>query len=529
MKRGIAALVGAGLLSCAAAPDFDAAGRRWWAHVVYLASDELAGRDTGSEGYRRAAGYVAEQFEKLGLDPAGEGGWFQPVRLVADRIVEEESSVALVNDGHAEPLKLGDDAMLGVNPDTAEDIEAPGVFIGYGIHAPDASEDDVAGVDLHGKLAVFLSARPPKLAGPLAAHLQSSEQRWRALHDAGAVGMIRIPDPRAMDIPWSRAALSRFNPSMTFAVASMRPITGLKLSMTMNPASADKLLAGTGHDMAALLNTARAGQALPHFALKYRIRAHVTKKQWELEAPNVIGMLPGGDPKLRDQYVVMSAHLDHLGVGRPIDGDAIYNGAMDDASGVASVLEIARELRERAAPLKRSVLFLAVTGEEKGELGSQYFAAHPTVQAVSIVADINLDMYLPLFPLRYVEVQGLTESTLGDTIRKVAAADGVEVQADKEPQRNLFIRSDQYSFVKRGVPALAFKFGYLPGSPEEKITKEWLRTRYHAPSDDVNQPVDKAAAARFNEMIAQLVAAVADADERPAWKPASFFARFVGK
>ena len=280
MKRGIAALVAGAALLWAAAPDFDAAGRRWWAHIVYLASDELAGRDTGSEGYRRAAGYVAAQFEKLGLQPAGEGGWFQPVRLVADQIVEDKSNVALVSEGAAQPLTLGDDAMLGVNPDAAEDIDAPAVFIGYGIHAPEASEDDLAGVDLHGKLAVFLSARPPKLAGPLAAHLQSGEQRWRALHDAGAVGLIRIPDPRAMDIPWSRAALSRFNPSMTFADVSMRPVSGVKFSMTMNPASADKLLAGTGHDMAELLNLARAGGALPHFALKCRIRAHVTKKQW---------------------------------------------------------------------------------------------------------------------------------------------------------------------------------------------------------------------------------------------------------
>ncbi len=527
MRRGVIALfAGAGLLWAAAA-DFDDAGRRWWEHVAYLASDELAGRDTGSEGYRRAAGYVATQFGKLGLDPAGEGGWFQPVRLTADQIVEDQSSIALVRDGAAQPLKLGDDAMLGVNPDAAEDIEAPAVFIGYGMHAPEANQDDLAGVDLQGKLAVFLSARPLKLAGPLAAHLQSGEVRWRALHDAGAVGMIRIPDPRAMDIPWSRAALARFNPSMTFADRSMRPIVGLKLSLTMNPASADKLLAGTGHSMEELLKIAGPGGDLPHFALKYAIRAHVTKKQWELEAPNVIGMLPGADPNLRGQYVVMSAHLDHLGVGRPINGDAIYNGAMDDASGVASVLEIARELRERTTPLKRSVLFLTVTGEEKGELGSQYFTAHPTVQAASIVADINLDMYLPLFPLRYVEVQGLAESTLGDAIRTVAAANGIQVQADKEPQRNLFIRSDQYSFVKHGVPALAFKFGYVPGSAEEKIAKEWLRTRYHAPSDDVNQPVDKAAAARFNEMIAQLVAAVADADERPTWKPTSFFARFA--
>jgi Zn-dependent M28 family amino/carboxypeptidase len=237
--------------------------------------------------------------------------------------------------------------------------------------------------------------------------------------------------------------------------------------------------------------------------------------------------LPGSDPKLKNEYVLLTAHLDHVGVGQPIGGDAIYNGAMDDASGIATILEVARKLHDSGAKPKRSLLFLAVTGEEKGLQGSKYFAAHPTVDAKSMVADINLDMFLPLHALHYLEVQGLVESTLGDDARVVAEAAGVEIQTDKEPQRNLFIRSDQYSFIRRGVPALAFKFGYLPGSPEEKLHKEWLKNRYHAPSDDVNQPVDKAAAAKFNDIILALVERVADAPARPQWKPDSFFRRFA--
>ena len=177
---------------------------------------------------------------------------------------------------------------------------------------------------------------------------------------------------------------------------------------------------------------------------------------------------------------------------------------------------------------KRSMLFLAVTGEEKGLQGSRYFATHPTVPAKAIVADLNLDMFLPLHKLEYLEVQGLGESSLGDDIRAVAEAAGVKVQADKEPQRNLFIRSDQYSFIRQGVPALAFKFGYMPGSPEEKLHKDWLAIRYHAPSDDLNQPVDKPAAARFNEIILRLTERVANADQRPEWKANSFFRRFAG-
>jgi Zn-dependent M28 family amino/carboxypeptidase len=223
----------------------------------------------------------------------------------------------------------------------------------------------------------------------------------------------------------------------------------------------------------------------------------------------------------------MSAHLDHLGVGRPVEGDAIYNGAMDDASGIASVLEIARILKDTGVRPKRSIVFLAVTGEEKGELGSRYFAAHPTAPARDIVADINLDMFLPLYALKVLEVQGLAESTLGDQVRSAAKALGVEVQTDREPEQNRFIRSDQYSFIRNGVPALAFKFGYEFGSPEEKTRREWVRTRYHKPSDDLTQPVDTAAAALFDRIIADLLVRVADDPARPHWNQDSFFKRFA--
>jgi Zn-dependent M28 family amino/carboxypeptidase len=224
--------------------------------------------------------------------------------------------------------------------------------------------------------------------------------------------------------------------------------------------------------------------------------------------------------------VLLSAHLDHLGIGEPVKGDHIYNGAMDDASGDASLIEIARALQASGVRPKRSIVFVSVTGEEKGELGSQYFAAHPTVSG-PIVADVNMDMYLPLFPLKYLEVQGLGESTLGDDIRTVGEQCGVQIQADKEPEHNRFIRSDQYSFIKKGIPALAFKFGYVPGTPEEKTFKAWYTERYHGPADDLSQPVDAAAAAQFNAILEKLAVRLADAPARPAWKHDSFFRRFV--
>jgi Zn-dependent M28 family amino/carboxypeptidase len=298
----------------------------------------------------------------------------------------------------------------------------------------------------------------------------------------------------------------------------------LPVSIEFNPARAEMLFAGSGHSFEEILTALNGDKPLPHFPLAVKVHARVGMTRSEAKSENIVGVLPGSDPQLRKEYVVVSAHLDHLGIGEPVNGDRIYNGAMDDASGDASLIEIAR-LMKGAKP-KRSILFLSVTGEEKGELGSQYFAAHPSVSG-PIVADINMDMYLPLFPLKYLEVQGLGESTLGDDIRAVAGETGVEIQADKEPEHNRFIRSDQYSFIKKGVPALAFKFGWVSGTPEAKTFKAWYAERYHGPSDDLSQPVDLKAAAQFNVILAKLALRVANADHRPAWKSDSFFRRFA--
>jgi Zn-dependent M28 family amino/carboxypeptidase len=510
-----------------AATDFTAEGKRWWSHIEYLASDDLKGRDTGSEGHLKAARYVAGEFERSGLKPAGTSGYFQPVKFDVKQIVEEQSSLALVRDGNVEPLVLGDDANFSLRGDIQESTEAAAVFAGYGLQVPEKNFDDLAGLDVRGKIVVYLSGGPKSIPGPLKSHYQSAGERWKYLKAAGAAGIAIIQNPKSMDVPWSRMRLARLMPSMSLADASLQETAGLRLAIAINAERAGKFFEGTGHTIAEILAAADNDQALPRFPLAVTIRARVQMKKSEVESQNVAGLLPGSDAKLKNEYVVVTAHLDHVGVGQPINGDSIYNGAMDDASGIASILEIARLLHESNAKLRRSILFLAVTGEEKGLQGSRYFAAHPTVNEKNIVADINLDMFLPLHSLHYIEVQGLAESTLGDDIRAVAKEAGVELQADKEPQRNLFIRSDQYSFIRKGIPAVAFKFGYLPGSPEETLHKEWLKNRYHAPSDDLNQPVDKTAAAEFNQIVLKLAERVANASERPRWKADSFFRRFA--
>jgi hypothetical protein len=469
---------------------------------------------------------VAGEFERAGLKPAGTSGYLQPVKFKVAQIVEDQSSLAIVHDGKVTPLKLGDDANLNVRPGLAESVDAEAVFCGYGLSVPENHFDDFAGLDLKGKIVVYIAGGPSDIPGNLRSHYSFRAERWRAIQKAGAIGVAAIANPKSMDIPWERSTLARLNAAMELADERMADAPGQQLGATINPAHAEKFFAASGHTFVELLALADQGKALPRFPLHIRLRATERMRMSELESQNVVALLPGSDAVLKNEYVVFGAHLDHLGVGAPIRGDAIYNGAMDDGSGVASLIEIATMAKLESLHPRRSIFFIAVTGEEKGLLGSQYFTGAPTVPFKNIVADINMDMYLPLYPLKYLEVQGLNESSLGAEIRAVCEKAGVIVQADKEPQRNLFIRSDQYSFIRRGVPALTFKFGYDPGSPEEKLAKDWLRERYHAPSDDLNQPVDKSAAARFNRLMLDLGMRVASANGRPSWNADSFFKRF---
>jgi Zn-dependent M28 family amino/carboxypeptidase len=275
-----------------------------------------------------------------------------------------------------------------------------------------------------------------------------------------------------------------------------------------------------------IFEAANADKALPHFPLAVKIRVKNSVKKWQVTSENLAGVLRGSDATLGKEYVVISAHLDHIGVGEPVNGDKIYNGAMDDASGIASLIEIARAMKESGAKPKRSILFLAVTGEEKGLLGSRYFAEHPTVDAKNIVADLNMDMFLPLYPLRLLTLYGLNESDLGDDVRQVAKSMNVELQDDPAPQRNVFVRSDQYNFIRHGIPAVMAAFGNKNGSKEEGIEQTWLRNRYHAPSDDLSQPIDLQAATDYNRFMLTLAETVANKAARPQWKTESFFRRF---
>ena len=508
-----------------AAPHADA--KRWWSYVEALANDGMEGRDTGSAGHRRAAEFVAAQFQRAGLEPGGVGGYLQPVKFKSRRILEDKSSLALIRDGKAEPLVLGEDATIGMRVESAPAVEAPLVFVGYGLNIPERNINDFAGLNVKGAIVVYISATPKSLPGPLQAHFGSAGERWAMYRAAGAIGTVSIANPKSMDIPWARSTLARLHPAKALADPALQDTQGQQLSITMNPAHADKLLAGSGHTFKELLALVDAGAPVPAFPLPARLKATVAVERADVESQNVAGILRGSDPSRRNEYVVVSAHLDHLGVGEPINGDKIYNGAMDNASGVAAILEVADSLHDAGAKPARSILFLAVTSEENGLLGSKYFAAHPTVPRGTIVANVNTDMFLPLFPLKMLMVLGLDESDLGRDIRATASELGLGVQADPEPQRNRFVRSDQYSFIRMGIPALAMKVGYEENSSQAEIARKWTAERYHAPSDDLDQPIDLSAAGRYVEVVGNLAVRIANRPDRPKWNDSSFFKRFA--
>jgi Zn-dependent M28 family amino/carboxypeptidase len=503
-------------------------GKSWWEHVKVLADDDMEGRDTGSEGLRKAEAYVVEQLKSLGLEPKGTAGFYQPVKFISHQIVENDSSLALVHDGVSQPLTFGDDAYLSTRVDLAPGpVKAPLVFVGYGLKIPETHYDDLQGLDLKGKVAVYISGSPADVPSVLSAHYQTAGERWKPLRAAGVIGVVSVPNPVSMDVPWSRIALNRTHPSMKLVGAEFDETQVEKLAVGFNPGKAEQLFAGSGHSFAEIAELAKDRKPLPHFPLAMAIQAQAKVESKNVESANLVAAYPGSDPKLKSEYVVLSAHIDHLGIGAPINGDNLYNGAMDNASGCALLLDVARSLRQSHEKTRRSILFVFVTGEEKGLLGSKYFAAHPTVNPRSLVADINADMFLPIVPLKLLTVYGLAESDLGDRTTEIAKAYGVSVQPDPTPLRNTFIRSDQYSFIRRGIPALMIDVGMAPGSPEDQVRMDWLHQRYHAPSDDLKQPVDLATAGLYEDIIRGLAVAVANEDQRPQWKPDSFFRRYA--
>ncbi len=503
------------------------------AHLRFLADDLLEGRGTGTRGFDLAALYVATQFEAAGLAPGGpSGSYLQPVPLRSARVDEGGSDAAWTRAGRRETLVYARDfvAFPNFHHERAE-VESDVVFVGYGVSAPELKHDDYAGVDVRGKLVAVLSGAPSSFPGDQRAHHGQPAAKARLAADRGALGIVAIrPRQAETDAPWQRlVGQSRFA-SMRSLDEDGRPADApesLQVALVLQADAAERLFDAAGRPLPALIEACQKGRVKP-FSLGVDLRVRLASVHEDVRSANVVAVRRGSDPRLAQEVVVLSAHLDHLGVGEARDGDSIYNGAVDNASGVAGLLELARQLGSGPAP-RRSLVLLAVTGEERGLLGSDYFARHPTLPGV--VANLNLDMITMLAPLLDVIAYGAEHSSLGAVAERAARAMGVELSPDPWPEQRIFVRSDHYSFVRRGIPSLYLFPGLKRADAQIDARAEaqsWLRARYHAPQDDLTQAFDFEAGARFVDVVYRAAREVLDAEQAPTWNQGDFFGETFG-
>jgi len=479
----------------------------WWHTTEALSGDEMEGRDTGSAAYQRAAEYVAERFRAAGLQPAGgDGTYYQSVAMHEVAVAGEGTSFTVMRTDGAK-LSLDFLQQISVTPaaNMPVEAEAPLTFRGY------CGKDAMR--EVAGKIVVCFDSHGKGMP--------KSAERAANARAGDAVGVVAVDDPYfTMEPPRWPVSYAR-----TVALDGIEHAAGKPLLvMRLRSDSLAGMIEGSGKDAAAILAAGGRRDPLASFEItaKMRVRVHVTQRTYS--SPNVLAMLPGGDAHLKDEFVVIAAHLDGFGYGTPVEGDNLYNGALDDAAYVALLIQFADDLKRDHRTLKRSVLFCAFTGEEKGLLGSNYFVDHPTVPLAKLAADINLDQLRPLFPLQLLTALAIDDTTLGDAARAVGSSMGITLRADQEPERRLLERADHFPFLRIGVPAIGFVFGFDLGTDAERRYREWYKVRYHRPQDDLTQPVDFDAAAKFDQFFYKLTETVADSPERPAFKPGSAFA-----
>jgi hypothetical protein len=502
------------------------------ADIRFLADDLLEGRGTATRGHLIAAKFMATQFEALGLQPAGDSGtYFQSVPLRSLQIDQTASTLTITRAGQPLSLTMAEDFLAAVDPGRADTAaEGPVVFAGYGVTAPEQHYDDFKGIDVKGKIIAVMPGAP-NFESSLKAHYSSGEVKAQAAVDRGAIGVIGLDDPvQEKSYAFSKFARDLATPEFRWLDKQGRPndyfpelLGGAYLSL---PAT-EKLLDGAPHNANEIFALAKDGKALPTFPLPITAKIRNITKSQDVQSPNVVARLEGSDPQLKNEFVVYSAHLDHLGIGAPVNGDSIYNGALDNASGCATLLEIARAFSAMNPRPRRSMLFVIVTGEEAGLLGSDYFAHYPTVPKASIVANVNVDEVLMLYPLRDIVAFGAEHSSLDAVIRKAAARLYLVESPDPFPDEVDFIRSDQYSFVKQGIPAVCPSPGIKSDDPKidpTAIYNKWEQERYHQPQDDIDQPgLDFESAAKFARYALLVGYLIAQDPQRPTWNKGDFF------
>ena len=528
-----------GLLACAALlPATGSATphvheRRVRAHVEFLADDLLEGRGAGTRGHELAMAYVIAQFSRLGLEPAGRKGYFEPISLRESRLNLEAGRVVIRHASGETALVMLTEAIArpAAAADSAE-IAAPASFVGFGIHAPEFGYDDFAGgVDVRGKIAVVLAGSPTRLPATARAHY--SRQKTAELVRRGAVGMITVNTPvEEKRTPWAVAANRARFPSMRLVEPDgtlFEAFPEIRAAASVSRSAASALFKHAPTPIDAVFAAAERGEPQA-FELGVDVLLAGQATVTDATSANVLAWLPGSDPAMAGEPLVVTAHLDHLGIGQPVDGDAIYNGALDNALGTAVMLAVAEEL-VAGPPRRRPVLFAALTAEEKGLLGAYHLARHHPERVQRFAANLNLDMPVILGPTRDVIGIGAEHSTLGALLGQAAERVGFTVSADAQPEEVVFVRSDQYPFVRTGVPALFLKSGQRSLDPSLDLAAreaDFRRRHYHKPSDDLSQPIHWSSAAAFVEIAVELTRTIANDPVAPAWLAGDFFGTRFG-
>jgi len=506
-------------------------------HIDFLADDLLEGRATGTRGYDIAAKYVAAQFQQLGLRPAGDdGSWFQSFETIEERLVPGSAEVIIHRDGGDTKLVETIDFLIGGSyTSESNEITAPVSFAGYGVTAPELDYDDFAGLDTDGHIVATFQGAPPAFSHNQRAYFSTSPVKNSNAADRGAVAKLNfITDDRIQRYDWEFRVKSYGFSGMRW-INTSGDIQGvyppIEAGVLFSPAGVEKLLDGgplTPAEIQRHAADSETGSANLPVSMTIRRRS----EQISNMTSNVAAILPGSDPSLANEYVVITAHLDHIGIGQEVDGDAIYNGAYDNAAGIAYLLEVARLFSLAESQPARSILFLAVSGEEQGLLGSDYFANNPTVPIDSIVANINLDMPLLLYPSADIVAFGAEHSSLEGTVDKAAGRTGFALSPDPMPEEVLFVRSDQYAFVRKGIPAVFLVPGFASSDPSIDGRKEFMHflgNVYHTPADEVGLPFDEESALRFGLLNYEVILAIANDPQRPSWNEGDFFGSKFGR
>ncbi|HET9622287.1 MAG TPA: M28 family peptidase [Kofleriaceae bacterium] len=497
------------------------------ADIAFLASDRLEGRRAGTRGYDIAADYVAARLAALGVAPAGEQGYFQPIAL-RELTPDLATTRAELSDARlAAAVRVPDSAI--VNTDLAHpelDLTGKLTFVGRGVCDPESGRDDAAGADLTGRFAVTIAGVADELPAARAAVRSDLASKWACVARRGAIGLVTLRTRKASVAPWTMAVASYRSGAMGLRDAGAHARWIPAPNLVVDAPAAQAMLAAVGRDLEREEQRAATGKP-EHFELPGTLRLQVHAHSRDVTSANVIGRIDGADPALAREAVVVSAHLDHLGVDA---SGAIRNGAIDNASGIAELLAIARAFKAGPPP-RRTVIVLATTGEELGLLGAEGFTAHPTWPLAQIAADINIDQTGMLWPIADVVADGAERSTLAGPAARAAAALGFTVSPDPVPEQGFFLRSDQAPFARAGVPAMIFRPGFRDrgGGTEHNraLFQKWRGSAYHSALDKIDQkdpPIDFGSGVSMAHVVYLTAREVANADQRPRWNPGDVFA-----